>query len=341
VSAARTCLLHIGTHKTGSTALQVFLRTNQVILPALGVFVPMQGLDPQVQIGHHRLPAQLRGSADPTPLLDALRTELSASKSPIAVISSEELSPLATRPDLLDTLAEMFRASGYTVNVLVYLRPQAAFAESMYGERVRIGRPPTVTQFVNAVLELGGFGHDGRLMIPCEYTELLRPFAERFGAENIIARPYPGRSDPMALHRDFMQVLSTLHPPFNSPRIKLQIAQPSINESFAFSQFLETAYAHTHAGAPATDLLASVHAAYPRVSRDLFFERFSLFSREETLAFLERFGPDNQRLERAYGTQLPFTSNADIAPPEHPSWEAARLQREIYDTYLARWLAVP
>ncbi len=106
--------------------LQIFLTHNRSVLQAYGVF-RRKGYVPRVQIGHHELSVVLaRADENPKPLLADLQRALSESASRRALLSSEEIAPLASQPDRLAILARALRATGRTVKVVAYLQPQAA-----------------------------------------------------------------------------------------------------------------------------------------------------------------------------------------------------------------------
>ncbi|HEY5341629.1 MAG TPA: hypothetical protein VIK27_11425 [Candidatus Aquilonibacter sp.] len=335
----RYCVLHIGTHKTGSTALQMFLKHNRAVLQAYGVMIPAQGYEPGVQIGHHRLASELMREDDPQPLLDELRDALASSRAPLAVLSSEEFVTLAARPERLARLAETLEASGRAIRVVVYLRPQAAWAESLYGERLRQrSRPPRFAQYVAATVNNGGFaGDDLHVTLPFAYPQLLRPFAERFGANAIVARCYRGSADRAQLYRDFVGVLAECAPALRALPIETLIPRQAANESFTLLGLLNAAYAAIHARPAAQLLIASTVASL--ATDDVLFERFALLNREEAHAFLDAFGASNRELERTFGTRVPFIEASDIASADDPVWQRARTHRAIYDACLDQWLA--
>jgi hypothetical protein len=335
----RTCLVHIGTHKTGSTALQLYLANNRALLPAMGVYVPQCGVDPQVRVGHHAL-ARALWTDQAEAALGSLIDELRTADAPLAVLSSEDFSPLATAPERLQLLANATARAGYAAKVLVYLRHQGPWAESMYGERLRQStRPPRFGEFCDSVLAAGGYiTDDGGLRIPFAYTALLAPFAQRFGSENVLARPYAGRGDPQHLFADFMSVLGEIHPPVKTARVKLRVHQASANESFSFAQLLRTAYARVQPE-DQVDPVPALQSAYPSLPPHLWNGRFSLMRREESLAFVRAFAPDNARLASEYGVRLPLVTESDVVAEDDTSWEYARLQREVYDAAFDRWSA--
>jgi hypothetical protein len=226
--------------------------------------------------------------------------------------------------------------------VLVYLRPQDAFTESLYGEVVRGNTISFVTfgRHIASTIAAGGFApNPGAIEIPLDYEGLLAPFAERFGHGSIIARGYPGRAKPHAIYHDFFSVIGALYPPFAVSPVDLAIGQASANESLAFGGLLQRAHARVHGEACAHDYLSDVFAAAPWLDEGTFTSRFSLLVREDARALLDRFGPSNERLEMRYGARIPFVEATDIAPIHDPRWAETARERAAFDVVVERWLS--
>jgi hypothetical protein len=331
-------VLHIGTHKTGSTALQLMLANNRAALLERGILIPRTGVDPDIPVGHHRLAAALR-SGTATALLRDLVEELRASGAPLAILSSEEFSSLASQPQTLDALAQALTSAGYRTTVLAYFRPQDAFAESLYGELVR-GRNAAFEPFTSHVLrtcEAGGFAPHGPLEVWLDYPRMVAPFAERFGRGAILARSYLGRGTLQSIYHDFFAALTAVDPRLGGAPIQIEIRQASANESLAFGGLLEIAHARLHGESCAHDFIGDVFTIAPDLDRATFVSRFSLLLRDESLALLERFADSNIALEREYGLRVPFVQTSDIAPESELRWSNATRQRAIFDRVLELW----
>jgi hypothetical protein len=131
-------VLHIGTHKTATTTLQTMLGTNRRPLAAQGIVYPrLAGQD-----GHHvlatrwiNLPSRLR-TGSPTERQWRTLAETYAGGRNRLVLSSEEFS--RGWPDRVDfaELAELVAGFGQT-QVVCYLRNQAEYLQSAYGQMLR------------------------------------------------------------------------------------------------------------------------------------------------------------------------------------------------------------
>jgi hypothetical protein len=132
----RKLILHIGRHKTGTTAIQHFLGDNRDALEACGYYVPLTG---RLNAGHHGLSHPLRPrdiAANPAadvaelPVFRKLRGELGdVPGDQTIVISSEAFQNC--RPEIVQ---QAFRE--YDTGIVVYLRNQLEYLASAYVQRV-------------------------------------------------------------------------------------------------------------------------------------------------------------------------------------------------------------
>ena len=133
--------LHVGMHKTGTTAIQVFCSKHARRLSELGYLYPAAGRPcvEDVSYGHHLLPWSLTGHITdrmfwPEGMLnfeavwDRLSDEIDASDCRSAVLSSEEFDTL--HPSHVHAVFEKLRA--FEVQPIIYLRRLDELLQAMY-----------------------------------------------------------------------------------------------------------------------------------------------------------------------------------------------------------------
>jgi hypothetical protein len=194
-STARTAFVHVGTHKTGTTSIQALLAANDSALRGAGVFVPRSGRIDDAYAGHHNIAWELGADRRFDPAhgtLDTLVAEIMAANAPTVCLSSEDFESLHGNEHALRLLRDALNAAGYAVTIVLYLRPQADYLESLYAEicpcwNVAFGA------FLDGIIAAGGYG--GTLF---DYDRLTTAFADVFGADRLVVRAYRA-ADPAAL----------------------------------------------------------------------------------------------------------------------------------------------
>lgn len=185
--------IHIGLPKTGTTSLQVFCARQRSWLAAQGLYYPATMRAPMPTSSQHRyinaaMRAQLAGGGrGGDHALAMLVQELSRQNLPNALISEEQFSYDSARsaPFLARLRAHV------DVRILVFLRPQDQWAESMYAQAVRGGYRHDFTAF------LGAQATQERL----HAADFLAIWAASFGAENLRVGLYrAGQNCTQALH---------------------------------------------------------------------------------------------------------------------------------------------
>jgi hypothetical protein len=137
-SLDKTCYLHIGTHKTGSTSIQKFLIDSHEALRLRGVILPSISKSPIDQ--DHKILANAltrfrihKGDVEPLHQLSAL---LQSSASDV-IISAETLSQKLGAGGEFAALKDYFKSHGYRLHVILYLRDQLDFMNSLYVQGVK------------------------------------------------------------------------------------------------------------------------------------------------------------------------------------------------------------
>jgi hypothetical protein len=135
-SVRPTLFVHIGTHKTGTTSIQNFLRTYASSLRECGIFVPTAGTLSPIS-GHHNIAWQVRN--DPRYItksggIHELIAQLKSSQADVGVISSEEFEYLTQYPCDLKAFDDRLENAGFATKYLVYFRNAKEYARSLFCE---------------------------------------------------------------------------------------------------------------------------------------------------------------------------------------------------------------
>ena len=332
----RTLLLHVGTHKTGTTALQEMLIHNRDGFAANGIAIPETGRvyhTPEIYSpGHHGLAWDI-GSANPAGLVANLIDELHAGDARTAVISSEEFHPLHHRSEAFPALRAALEEAGFRTIVVLYLRAQARYAESLFQQHLRDHRNPSFAEHIAEILDRGRMAIKD-LHFEFFYSTLLDSLACSFGPENIVVRPYLPDRGPDHIHHDFLRIIAAVHGPFSFP-----LTAAIANERFTLRALLQALYRNLHDGSFLADeqLETFVCTLQPQFAPHLLDHRFLLLSYAESVQFLQRFAADNSLVQARAGARIPFQSLADIPPAEHSIWLESSMHRRLFQRLREAW----
>jgi hypothetical protein len=207
----RRCLLHIGTEKTGSTTLQLFLAANREALARAGFFVPTSLVRPPGQDGASSWALTAYARDDAILHDDAMRTDaglrdaagLARFRADIAARLDAEIAAAPAHCDTLLLSSEHCHSTLHSVEevaaarqllephcagyrVLAYLRPQIELALSAHAMLVKDGEIDMV--------QLPAFGPrtatDKLPFAYFDYAAMLHRWAEVFGTPAVSVRRY-------------------------------------------------------------------------------------------------------------------------------------------------------
>ena len=190
-------ILHVGTHKTGTTYLQRILLKNKYKLLMQGILYPTTKYHP---VGQQRLAYAFNNMNSPhikssdTKELDnvflELKRYLNDEDHKFLLISSENISP-NSEPRLLNLIKNFF--SGYEVHVFIYVRRQDDYIESLYREHIKI---PNCEKSYFA---------DFKSPHPLDYNDLIHRWEKVFGSDRVNVKSYDiAKSSPGGLWKDFI-----------------------------------------------------------------------------------------------------------------------------------------
>ncbi|EAQ03092.1 hypothetical protein OB2597_13148 [Pseudooceanicola batsensis HTCC2597] len=198
-------VLHIGTHKTGTTSAQDTFHANRATLAEHGVVYPDLGR----HTGHHglltdwiALPQAYRLPGGARAALEKLAADWRGTDRTL-LLSSEEFSRAGGRGGRVDfnELRRIF--SGYELTLICVLRDQKSFLQSVYLELARNGPPPRPPALVSEAMETSQV--DG---LWCNFNALYSGLRQTFAADEIRLLDYAAvRTAPGGLVSRLMEVI--------------------------------------------------------------------------------------------------------------------------------------
>ena len=195
-----TLYIHIGTHKTGTTAIQSFFHINRDKLEENGLLYPGENEN------HHLVALELREANksffDTNSEVYKVFTEIGANCGIYKkiLLSSEGfyLKDDILIPKLIEALT--FFKINVPIKIIIFCRPQQECYESSYQQQIKkIGSFKTFrfNEFVKIKLESGAKDYYDHINLWCSF----------FGKENLIVVPYEAKQFGNKIFTDFKQIL--------------------------------------------------------------------------------------------------------------------------------------
>jgi hypothetical protein len=338
----RQVCIHIGTHKTGTKALQVFLAMNRPLLQTVGIHYPILG---RVDLGGgFRSPGQHQVAMEflaggPTPAFDAILAEIDTVNLLTVVISSEEFQILLNVPAALATIAQQFTARGYSIHPIVYFRAQPYYAESLFSEFAKGNYHLNLESFFETIVTDGFFeppGSNRRMQFV--YSRIVEQADAFAGVGKTVVRAYHPEREATAIFDDFLRTVGRLRGELRIDGLSNPL--PRTNESYTFVQLLEAIHKIIvpQDGGIAQDERPWL-SGLPDIAEDVLNARFSLLTHADVVRFLDRFADDNRALNERYGIDIPFTGPQDLPSPSDSRFVLARIHRNILSRAIDTWSA--
>ena len=181
--------MHAGLHKTGTTAIQAAFAGAPDLLRECNLLYPQAGR-PADSGGHHNLAWQLArdrrfDAAQGT--VDQAAAEIAAFDGD-AILSSEDFESVLGSPERLRALTRHGALGGRDAILVIYVRDQAEYCESLFLEMMRHGMARDTGRFCDDVLSAGAFRFED-WVFHFDYDALCRRIL-RAGVARLVVRPY-------------------------------------------------------------------------------------------------------------------------------------------------------
>jgi hypothetical protein len=254
----KNAYIHVGTHKTGTSSLQMCFHSNPRFLAENGILYPQQcrvaGAQHQAAwefMGDERFGMTEGNSA-------SLIQEIVQSNYTRSVFSSEDFECcLVDNSGFQDFIGSLKRA-GITPHIVIYFRSQVQYAESLYLEMLKHGYDQTFRAYTDEILSCGSVRFK-KWIFWFDYSRVLASL-QRLEVK-ISVRRYRAGFNTIT---DFCTLLGLPNRPER---------RDSINErddvSFSYKQF------SNNAGLPVETIATDRRLHMARSTRALFISRFS------------------------------------------------------------------
>lgn len=309
-------VLHAGTNKTGSTAIQSFLAAHRQPLRESGILYPQLDGDPLSQTSLQKHIGLAHASGDTAPLaetLSQLQHQLATSQATKVILSTEHLfaMPRAWVPTLLEAVSPLFAS----VSLVIYFRSQRDLWTSLLNQRAKAlkvlptHRPWGTDEFLGpAIVE------------NMHYADYLDAYAPLIGRDHVLARRYdPSGFPDGSVVPDFLQTVGLAS---HQPHTDLTAAGTSsaINPSLGWKgvALAITLAARHHALDSRRAVARAMRKAFARAHdeglTDWLGRAACYLTEDQQRELRDTYAASNIRLADSYGPEL----DAFLCEPPRP-----------------------
>ncbi|MCI6858234.1 MAG: hypothetical protein MR867_02940 [Eubacterium sp.] len=299
-----TIYLHIGTPKTGTTALQNFLPVNEEILNKHGICYPDLGFR-YPGVGVHRNAHFLvttcykdeqgnrmfsKEQEDYKKGIEQLK-EIGKKFSTI-ILSDEGIwrQSILDRNHFWETLKKDLDEAGFDLKIIVYFRRQDLFVQSHWAQKIKEGAQYDFHQYLTLPVFLN---------YPLDYYSYMRHLADIVGKDSLILRVFEKqqfRGENHTIQEDFLDIFG----------LKMEdgfvVEQAVYNTSFE-GDYLEMKKILNHLPEFKNNrnfLISSMKKIQDQKLFEENYKKVTFFEEGEQQQFMERFDESNSKLAREF-----------------------------------------
>ena len=274
-------IIHIGRHKTGTTSIQHFLALNEdLLLNRYGIYYPEIGRDPLMKYHHplFRDWAENKKNLD-LHLINKIIENAKRKSASRILLSSEVLS----RDSITETKwIQLKEAFNEEILIIVYLRRQDKYLQSMYAEEILHGLIKSKSTIKDTKTNL-------------DYFQFLAPICRTFTKNRIIVKSFD-RAIKLGLYKDFVKNIGIT---FNG---EFQLPPDNLNQSLPWRYLNIVRYANDYPfmrrlfiNTISMRLIISLAKIFPS-----FFNTPLPLTEEQRQEILSRYEESNKMVARKY-----------------------------------------
>jgi hypothetical protein len=313
-------IIHIGAHKTGSTAIQKYFFTNRALLAQKGVLYPQAGLHNNRHAKLRRALSRVQKDPSRTPdlqkFISELKREIDESGCDSVILSDEDF--YCQRHSFANLLISSLKSSFQRIKIILYVRPQLQMWSSFYAQECKSMR-------VLPRHRLWGGGRDSYpggnfIRNGMYFSSILHSYSMLIGFDNVIARLYDRSSFPGSnVVFDFLGLLDL--DPALLPSADVNDSNPSWGwKSIEFSKYLAHCYSDRLGQEPSLQpsiykaLRVAIFRANHLNKSDWFGKPPNYLDDEEQQKLFFHYEHDTLMLKDRYLPDLNLAQWSDVLP---------------------------
>lgn len=276
--------IHIGTHKAGSTTIQETLEKESSRLAKEGIYyfgrffglsrIMREMMEYDVELVNNfktEVERELKESQSIAPHTYVISNEK---------FSGHKLFAYKNAPVIAKTLHEVFEPYNFDIKIVVYIRRQDKYLESMYVQKIKSLASYTFDEFLNTIEDIHAYHWDTFLDV----------FSNVFGKENVIVRGFDKKYLPEknSLIQNFGSIIGSSY-------LEKYSKGTVINRGYSRDVLEVARHANKHLDNEQLKVLRKI-----LLEIDLPKEDYSFFSNEERIKLLSNYEASNQRVAREY-----------------------------------------